>query len=254
VTTALVSRRLAGRCAVVVGAGGGIGRAISRRLGAEGARLVVTDVDRGRLERTTSEVQGDGVATEAILADMADADSVIALVGEAHARLGRIDILVNCAGVIFDEPITRTSLGDWSRVMDTNLTGVFLTCRQVIPLMTEAGYGRIVNVSSQLAISGASDHTAYAAAKAGVIALTKSIAREVSPLGVTANCVAPGPIDTPMLKRDGSGWTSERIAKLPIGRIGEPHEVAGSVAFLASEVDGALFTGQVLGPNSGDVM
>ncbi len=253
-TTAFAPRRLAGRCAVVTGAGGGIGRAISRRLAAEGARLVVTDIDQERLQCTAIDVQGDGSMSQALVADLADADSVIELIGEAHVRLGRIDILVNCAGVVFDGSISSTSLGDWSRVMDTNLTSVFLTCRQVIPLMTGAGYGRIVNVSSQLAISGASDHTAYAAAKAGVIALTKSIAREVSPLGVTANCVAPGPIDTPMLKRDGSGWTSERIEQLPIRRVGEPHEVAGSVAFLASEVDGALFTGQVLGPNSGDVM
>lgn len=253
-TTGFAPRRLAGRCAVVTGAGGGIGRAISRRLAAEGARLVITDIDRGSLEHTASEVQADGSATHALVADVADADSVGELFGEAHARLGRIDILVNCAGIVFDEPIASTSLIDWNRVVDSNLTSVFLTCREVIPLMTDAGYGRIINISSQLAISGASNLSAYAATKAGVIALTKSIAREVSPRGVTANCVAPGPVDTPMLKRDGSGWTSERIERLPIGRVGEPHEVAGSVALLASEIDGALYTGQVLGPNSGDVM
>jgi 3-oxoacyl-[acyl-carrier protein] reductase len=254
VTTGIVDRRLAGRCAVVTGAGGGIGSAISRRLGAEGARLVITDIHQAGLERTAADMQGDGSVVAALLADVADADSVAGLFGAAQARLGRIDILVNCAGIVFDEPVASTSLSDWCRVIDSNLTSIFLTCRQVIPLMTDAGYGRIVNVSSQLAISGASDHAAYAAAKAGVIALTKSIAKEVSPLGINANCVAPGPIDTSMLKRDGSGWTSQRVAQLPIRRVGEPHEVAGSVALLASEVDGALFTGQVLGPNSGDVM
>lgn len=247
-------QRLVGRSAVVTGAGGAIGRAISRRLRAEGARLLVTDINSDGLAQALSDAQDDRSATFGFIADVAEEKSVDELFETARAQLGRIDILVNCAGVVLDQEFARTSLDDWSRMMDTNLTSVFLTCRRVVPLMTSAGYGRIVNVSSQLALGGAIHHSAYAAAKAGVIALTKCIAKEVSPLGVTANCVAPGPIDTPMLKREGSGWTTERIEQLPIGRVGKPHEVAGSVAFLASEIDGALYTGQVLGPNSGDVM
>lgn len=221
---------------------------------AEGARLVLTDIRVEGLERTASEIGTGGAVAGALAADMTDEDSVERLFEDAHARLGRIDILVNCAGIVFDCPTATTDLISWSRVLDTNLTSVFFTCRAVIPAMLDAGYGRIVNVSSQLAISGAAGHGAYAAAKAGVIALTKSIAREVSPLGVTANCVAPGPVNTPMLRHDGSGWTSERIERLPLRRVGEPHEIAGSVALLVSEVDGALYTGQVLGPNCGDVM
>jgi 3-oxoacyl-[acyl-carrier protein] reductase len=247
-------QRLDGRCGLVSGAGGGIGRATALRLAEEGARVVVTDIDHDALAETTSILASEGHAATGFVADVTDPESVAALISDARGHLGFIDILVNCAGIVHDEPVSSMDPQAWNRVLDTNLTSVFLMCREVVPDMTNAGYGRIINVASQLALNGAIDHSAYAASKAGVIAFTKSLGREVSPWGVTANCVAPGPIDTPMLKRDGLGWTAERIEGLPIRRIGQPSEVAGTVAFLASERDGALYTGQVLGPNSGDVM
>ncbi|HEX5595443.1 MAG TPA: SDR family NAD(P)-dependent oxidoreductase [Micromonosporaceae bacterium] len=247
-------RRLANRTALITGAGGGIGREICLRLAQEGAQLFITDLKAEATEQTLSLLRDHGHEAGNFVGDVADPTEVRQLVGSAQAQLGKIDILVNCAGVVHDEAVHGTTIEDWRRVLDINLTSVFLMCRAVVPAMTEAGYGRIINIASQLALTGASGHTAYAAAKAGVIAFTKSLAREVSPSGVTANCVAPGPIDTPMLKRDGTGWTEERIRRLPTRRIGQAREVAGSVALLASEADGALYTGQTLSPNSGDVM
>lgn len=247
--------QLGGRSAIVTGAGGGIGRATSLRMGAEGARLLLTDFDGDRLEETVSLARAAGYEVHGFVGSVTDPAAVTELVDRAISQFGGVDILVNCAGILHSESVRELRLGDWNRVLEANLTSVFLTSQAVLPTMMDAGYGRIINVASQLALVGAPGHSAYAASKAGMIAFTKSLAREVSPLGITANCIAPGPIDTRMLNPGGEvSWTSERINQLPLRRIGRPEEVAGTVVLLASEVDGALYTGQTLGPNSGDVM
>lgn len=250
----MIEGRRPGRVAVVTGAGGGIGRAVAVRLGGEGFAVVASDIDGARLEETGRELARSGAHHVLLQADTADAADVERLIAAARRDHGRIDALVNCAGIVHVSSVEETTAADWGRVLDANLTGVFLTCRAVLPIMLEARAGRIVNFASQLAYSGAAEYSAYAASKAAVIAFTKSLAREVSARGVTANCVAPGPIATPMLEPSAHVWTPERVATLPLGRIGLPEEVAGAVALLLHERDGALFTGQTLGPNSGDVM
>lgn len=241
------------RVAIVTGAGGGIGRAVASRLADEGYALLASDIDPVRLDETDRNLaqSADRVVLEADISDPVGVDRLIETV---LARYGRIDALVNCAGIVHVSSVEAMTVQDWDRVMDSNLSGVFLTCRAVLPVMLAAGHGRIVNFASQLAYLGAAEYSAYAASKAAVIAFTKSLAREVSAIGVTANCVAPGPIATPMLEPSARVWTPERVASLPLGRIGRPEEVAGAVALLLHERDGALFTGQTLGPNSGDVM
>lgn len=188
------------------------------------------------------------------LVDVTRVQSMKSLAGAVANKFGTVDILVNCAGVVHEASLLSTQPEHWQRILDINLTGTFNACRAFLPGMVEARYGRIINFASQLAISGADGYSAYAAAKAGVIAMTKSLAREVSSLGINANCVAPGPIDTPMLSRSALGWTPSREASLPIGRVGRPDEVAGTVSMLASERDGALYVGQVLSPNCGDII
>ena len=252
--SAASGRRLEGRTALVTGAAGGIGQAVCLRMALEGARLYVTDRDEGSVAGLVSRLSLRGVDASGCAGDVTDAGAVASLVAAASAHLGGIDILVNCAGYVHEAPVHQMTIETWDLVLTSNLTSVFLMCREVVPGMTSVGYGRIINFASQLGLSGASEHSAYSAAKAGIIGFTKSLAREVSPLGVTANCIAPGPVDTPMLKREGSGWTKERVSRLPIPRIGEPREVAGTVVLLASEIDGAMYTGQTIGPNCGDVM
>lgn len=250
----LLRPNLIGRTALITGAAGGIGRAVALRIAQEGARVFLTDLHDAALRGTVSLLEENALAACGRAADVADPKQVREVVQAAQEELGDIDILVNCAGIVHDEPVQEMSLEAWDRVIRTNLTSVFLMCRAVVPGMCGRGYGRVINFTSQLAAKGAAGHSAYAASKAGVVAFTKALAHEVSPVGVTANCVGPGPIDTPMLNKDGNAWTDERVKQLPMRRIGDPREVAGTVVLLASEVDGALYTGQTLGPNSGDYM
>ena len=175
-------------------------------------------------------------------------------VAAAADLLGRIDILVTSHGILTQSPLVDMPLAQWQETIAVDLTSVFLLNRAVLPGMLAQGGGRIINVASQLGIKGGESLAHYAAAKAGVIAMTKSLALEVSSRGVLVNAIAPGPIETPLLGGIDDDWKRAKRSELPLGRFGTADEVAPTAVLLASDPGGNLFVGQVLGPNSGDVM
>ncbi|WIB42366.1 SDR family NAD(P)-dependent oxidoreductase [Curtobacterium sp. MCLR17_058] len=240
---------LTGTTALVTGGASGIGLAIVETFVAAGARVVAADLDADGLADLAERL---GVRT--IVLDVTDEDGVEAAVASVDEESGGIQVLVNAAGVLTQAPLEELTTADWARVMAIDLTGVFLVMRAVGRRMLRDGHGRIINLASQLAIKGGSEVAHYAAAKAGVIALTKSAAIEWSGRGVLVNAIAPGPIVSPMTDRMTAQWRADKAAELPIGRFGVPAEVAPTALLLASSPAGDLYTGQTLGPNSGDVM
>lgn len=228
-----------GRGVVVTGGCSGIGKAIAAAFAANGDRVVVLD-----------RAGGDGT----IHVDVADEDSVRAAFAEARERLGSVDVLVNSAGLLTESPLEDMSLDMWHETLTVDLTGVFLCCREVVGEMRQRKWGRIINIASQLAIKGGVGLAHYSAAKAGVIGLSKALSLEVAPDNVLVNCIAPGPIETPLVEGISESWKAAKRAELPLGRFGTPAEVAPAALLLASEPGGNLFVGQTLGPNSGDVM
>ncbi|PBC54137.1 SDR family NAD(P)-dependent oxidoreductase [Rhodococcus sp. ACPA1] len=241
---------LDGRRALVTGGASGIGRAIAEAYLAEGADVVIADVDEAAAQLTAKELG----ATAAVRVDVADEESVRAAFAGAVEALGRVDVLVNSAGILEESELADMSLDMWRRTIDIDLTGMFLMCRAAVPAMVAAGEGRIVNIASQLGIKGGVGLAHYAAAKAGTIALTKSLALEVSQHNVLVNAIAPGPIETPLVDGITEDWKVAKRAELPLGRFGLPREVAPTAVLLASDPGGNLYVGQTLGPNSGDVM
>ena len=228
-----------GRGVVVTGGSSGIGKAIAEAFLANGDRVAV-------LDRAT------GDAT--IRVDVADEASVRAAFAEARDKLGGIDVLVNSAGLLTESPLEDMSLAMWNETLTVDLTGVFLCCREVVGEMRQRKWGRIINIASQLAIKGGVGLTHYSAAKAGVVGLSKALALETAADNVLVNCIAPGPIETPLVEGISETWKAAKRAELPLGRFGTPAEVAPAAVLLASDPGGNLFVGQTLGPNSGDVM
>jgi 3-oxoacyl-[acyl-carrier protein] reductase len=243
------SSLLQGRTALITGAASGIGRAIATHYLAAGARVVVAD----RSPRA-AEVAGELGADGGLVLNATDEDAVATTVTAATEMLGRIDVLVTSHGILTQSPVVDMSLALWQETLSVDLTSVFLLNRAVLQGMLDQGGGRIVNVASQLGLKGGESLAHYAAAKAGVIAMTKSLALEVSSRGVLVNAIAPGPIETPMLDGIDDDWKRAKRAELPLGRFGTADEVAPTAVLLASDPGGNLFVGQVLGPNSGDVM
>ncbi|WP_406631772.1 SDR family NAD(P)-dependent oxidoreductase [Amycolatopsis sp. WGS_07] len=243
------SRPLAGRTALVTGAASGIGRAIAEHFFAAGAAVVLADVQPRVTERAA-----ELGATGAVVMDASDEQAVADGVAEATRLLGRIDVLVTSHGLLTEAPADTMPLATWQQTIDIDLTSVFLLNRAVLGPMLERGDGRIVNVASQLGIKGGVGLAHYAAAKAGVIAMTKSIALEAASRGVLVNAIAPGPVETPLLAGISDDWRSAKAAELPLGRFGTVDEIAPTAVLLASDPGGNLYVGQVLGPNSGDVM
>lgn len=237
---------LHGRTALVVGGAGGIGRAIASAYAAEGAKVIVAD----RSETDPAEIGALG----AVRIDVTEEKSVASAVASATELGGPVDILVNSAGILTESQLVDMDLATWSETLAVDLTGVFLCCRAVLPSMLDRGWGRIINIASQLGIKGGHGLAHYAAAKAGVIGLTKSLALEVAERGVLVNAIAPGPVDTAMVDGISEDWKAAKRAELPLGRFGRPDEVAPSAVLLASDPGGNLYVGQTLGPNSGDVM
>ncbi|RKT55693.1 SDR family NAD(P)-dependent oxidoreductase [Saccharothrix australiensis] len=244
---------LAGRRCLITGAASGIGAAIAVAYAREGAVVALADLDEPGLARTLAALGDAGGHTRHVvdLTDPAAVTAAVEAVAEAH---GGIDVLVNCAGILDETPLVEMDLDTWQRMIDVDLTSVFLICRAVVPRMLAAGGGRVVNVASQLAQKGGAGLTHYCAAKAGVIGFTKALAREVSGRGVLVNAIAPGPISTPLIDGLSEQWRRDKEAELPLGRFGLPEEVAPTAVLLASDPGGNLYTGQTLGPNSGDVM
>lgn len=247
---------LEGRVALVTGAGQGIGRATALRLAAEGARVAVNGREpHAKIDRVVAEVGG-----VAAIADVSDAGAVREMVREVRERLGEIEILVANHARMSMEGFSGRDPKRWWRQIDVNLTGTFHLVREVVPAMKRAGRGRIVIVSSEWGVTGWPQASGYAASKAGLIALGKTLGRELAPHGVGVNVVAPGVIDTPQLEVDAAAAgvsraeIVERYAQeIPLRRVGRPEEVAATIAFLASERSSA-FVGQVLQPNGGTTM
>ncbi|SNT51518.1 3-oxoacyl-[acyl-carrier protein] reductase [Streptosporangium subroseum] len=241
---------LAGRTALITGGASGIGRAIVDAYVREGAEVIVADRDAEPAAKVVTEAGAVGH----VVVDVSDEASVAGAVEAAMERLGRIDVLVNSAGILTEAPLVEMDLRMWTETITVDLTGVFLCCRHVVPHMVERRWGRVINIASQLGIKGGRSLSHYAAAKAGVIGFTKSLALEVAEHNVLVNAIAPGPIETPLVAGITEEWKAAKRAELPLGRFGQPEEVAPTAVLLASEPGGNLYVGQTLGPNSGDIM
>ena len=241
---------LAGRTAFVTGGTRGIGRAIAGALHGAGARVAVVGRDQARAAAAAAEL-GDRAA--GVACDVARGDAVQAAVAAAEQALGPIDILVNNAGLTRDNILLRLTEADWDAVLAANLTGAFHTTRAVIKGMMKRRWGRIVNITSIVGLTGNKGQANYAASKAGLIGFTKSVAKEYASRGVLANCVAPGFIDTDMTAALPAEARATLLEDIALGRLGRPEDVAGAVLFLASDLAGYV-TGQVLVVDGGMVI
>lgn len=242
---------LTGKVALVTGGSRGIGRAIALALAAHGARVAINYATNAEAAAATAKECGEGAIS--LPGDVSDTKAAAGLVEQTIAALGRIDILVNNAGVTADDLILRMSDEEWDRVIDTNLKGTFTVTKAAIRPMVRQRGGRIINVSSVAGIVGNAGQTNYAAAKAGIIGFTKSIAKEVASRNITANVIAPGFIDTEMTAALTDAQREEIVRLVALGRTGKPEDVAPAAVFLASD-EAAYVTGHVLTVDGGLVM
>jgi NAD(P)-dependent dehydrogenase (short-subunit alcohol dehydrogenase family) len=223
---------LDGKRAIVTGAAAGLGFAMAKRLAESGARVMLWDCDEAALVRAASEIGAAGT----VMVDVADPAAIAAGVEESLKRMGGIDVLINNAGISGPNTVTwEYPIEDWRQVLDVNLTGVFLCCRAVIPHMLANGYGRIVNVASIAGKEGNPNAPAYSASKAGVIALTKSLGKELARSGVLVNCVTPGAVRTAIFDQMSEEHVQFMLSKIPMGRFGTVEEIAALVAWLCTE-------------------
>jgi 3-oxoacyl-[acyl-carrier protein] reductase len=241
------------RVAVVTGASRGIGRAIALHLAGRGAKLVVSARNAAALNELVDQIRSGGGEAIAVAGDVAVAADVERLFDEAGKVFGRVDVLVNNAGITRDGLLMRMKEEDWDAVMNTNLKGAFLCCRAAAKFMGKQRYGRIINISSVVGEMGNAGQANYCASKAGMIGLTKSVARELSKRNVTVNAITPGFIVTDMTDGLTDKVKEDLQGQIPLGRLGEAEDIAHAVAYLASEAAGYI-TGQVLGVNGGMYM
>jgi 2-hydroxycyclohexanecarboxyl-CoA dehydrogenase len=252
-------QRFEGRTVIVTGGGGGIGGATCRRFAAEGAKVAVLDLDPSAAAQVADAIRHSGGHAEAIACDITDRASVDAAVAATEARLGPIDVLVNNAGWDVFQPFLKTEPELWQRLIAVNLTGALNLHHAVLPGMVERRHGRIVNIASDAARVGSSGEAVYAACKGGLVAFSKTIAREHARHGINVNVVCPGPTDTALFDgfKQGAGNPEKLVQaferSIPLGRIGQPDDLPGAVLFFASD-DAAYITGQVLSVSGGLTM
>lgn len=242
--------------ALITGGGGGIGSAVAHRMAAAGVSVVLADYDGAAAEAVKSEIVEKGGDADALAIDVTVARQVKAMVTDVERRFGRIDILANIAGGSgYTKRIEELTWAQWKEVMDANLKGTFLMCREVAPIMQRHKSGRIINTASNYGVTGSALRTPYAAAKAGIIAFTKSLALELAPDNVLANTVAPGPTDTPrvMEKESPEARRQRWLPQIPLGRTAVPQDLAEMYYFLTTQQSAAI-TGQTFHVNGGVVM
>lgn len=245
-------QRLRGKVAIVTGASRGIGRATALALATEGANVVVNYASsQTAADQVVADITAMGSQAIALPGDVSKADQVDALINAAMDKWGQIDVLVNNAGITRDTLLLRMKLEEWQAVIDLNLTGVFLCTKAVSKIMLKQKSGRIINITSVAGLMGNPGQANYSAAKAGVIGFTKTVAKELATRGITVNAVAPGFISTDMT----ADLKSDEILKfIPLGRYGQPEEIAGMIRFLAADPAAAYITGQVMNVDGGMVM
>jgi 2-hydroxycyclohexanecarboxyl-CoA dehydrogenase len=245
------------RVAVVTGGASGMGEAICHELGRRGHKVAVLDINGDAAQRVASELRADGVTSLAVAVDVTDRPGVEDAFGKVRTELGPVTILVTSAGAVGFAPFTELTFDAWSRIIDVNLNGTFHCCQVAVPDMVAANWGRIVMISSSSAQRGSPKMAHYAASKGALMALTKSLAREYAPVGITVNNVPPSGIETPMQHQgqaEGHLPSNEQMAhSIPLGHLGTGDDIAAAVGFLCSEEAGFI-TGQVLGVNGGSVM
>ena len=252
-------QRFKGKTVVVTGGGGGIGGATSRRFAGEGVRVAVLDLNLQAAEAVVAQIRAAGGQAAAFQADITQRDSVDAAVAAVEAQLGPVDVLVNNAGWDVFKPFTKTEPAQWDKLIAINLVGALHLHHAVLPGMVARKAGRIVNISSDAARVGSSGEAVYAACKGGLVAFSKTIAREHARHGITVNVVCPGPTDTALFAdyKEGAG-NPEKLMEaftrsIPLGRIGQPDDLPGAILFFASD-DAAFVTGQVLSVSGGLTM
>lgn len=241
---------LEGKRALVTGASGGIGGAIARALHGAGAVVALSGTRRDALDALAADL---GERAHVVVADLSSADGAVTLAKDAEAAMGGVDILVNNAGLTRDQLLMRMKDEDWQQVLDVNLTAAFRLTRACLRGMMKGRFGRVISITSVVGATGNPGQANYAASKAGLVGFTKSVALEVASRGITANCVAPGFIVTPMTDALTDDQRSQSLGMIPAGRFGEPAEIAAATLFLASD-EAAYVTGQTLHVNGGMAM
>ena len=238
--------------ALITGGGNGIGRAVAHRMAAGGMAVIVADYDHAAAEKVSGEVKSAGGKAEALAIDVTVAREIKAVVTDVTKRYGRIDVLANIAGGSFyTKRIEEFTWAEWKEVVDVNLKGTFLMCREVAPIMRKQKSGRILNTASNYGVTGSALRTPYAASKAGIIAFTKTLAQELAPDGILVNTVAPGPTDTPrVMGKESPEARRQRWSDIPLGRTGKPEDIAEAFYFLTTP-ESAWITGQTFHVNGG---